>query len=275
MSVVLDNESTLLHQGFVALESITVAADQLSRRLENIAEEVAVALEYNGIAHAVMMASPLDLEDFALGFSLSEGIVSRASEIKNIELSAAVQGINVHITIAEPAFQALKQRRRQLTGRTGCGLCGYESLESAIRPIRVITRDIHVSLAQVQAGLQHLQQQQTLNQATGAVHAAALVSIGGVLVREDVGRHNALDKLIGAMVAQSQYEGFVVMTSRASYEIVHKAAAANIPLLATISAPTDLAIRLAEEAGLTLIGFARDQRMTVYSHPQRVIAGLE
>lgn len=270
MSVVLD-ESTLLHRGFVELEGRVIATGQSNTRLENIAEEVAIALEYNGIAHAVMMASPVDLEDFALGFSLSEGIVGRASDIKNIELGPAAQGITLQISIVESAFQRLKQRRRQLTGRTGCGLCGHESLETAIRPIQQITRDIQVSLAQVQAGLQQLQQQQILNQATGAVHAAALVYGEGVLVREDVGRHNALDKLIGAMSVRGQSDGFVIMTSRASYEVVHKAAAVNIPVLATISAPTDLAIRLAEEAGLTLIGFARDQRMTVYSHPRRVI----
>lgn len=261
--------------GQCRVEARTVSASGTTQQQEAVAEEVAVALVYKGISHAVMMASPLDLEDFALGFSLSEGIVGHKAELRSIECIREEHGMRIEIDIAEAAFQALKQRRRQLAGRTGCGLCGHESLEGAIRPVSHVDRDLLVSLQQVQQGLAALPGLQTLNQATGAVHAAALVHAGGVLLREDVGRHNALDKLIGAMARAELDEGFVIMSSRASYEVVHKAAAAGIPLLASISAPTGLAIRLAEEAGLTLIGFARDGRMTVYSHHRRVAAARQ
>lgn len=240
------------------------------RAEECVAEETAIALIYNGTPHAVMMATPGDLGDFALGFSLTEGIVESAGEFQWVEMLEREAGIAVHCLIPEARHAALRERTRNLAGRSGCGLCGAESLEAAIRPIRKVRHDLHVDAAAISAALAALAQHQQLNRATGAVHGAAFVDADGILVREDIGRHNALDKLVGAMLRERRGPGFVLMTSRASYEIVHKAAAAGIELVAAISAPSALAIRLAEEAGITLIGFARDTRMTVYSHAQRM-----
>jgi formate dehydrogenase accessory protein FdhD len=235
---------------------------------ERVAEEVAVALVYNGTPHAVMMASPGDLHDFTLGFSVTEGIVESADEFRLVEILPRDSGIVVHCLVPEVRHAAL--RTRNLTGRGGCGLCGAESLDSAIRPVRKLDDRLRVDAATISASLAALGREQPLNRATGAVHAAALVDAAGILVREDIGRHNALDKLVGAMLRADRGPGFLLMTSRASYEIVHKSAAAGIELVAAISAPSALAIRLAEEAGLTLVGFARETRMTVYSHPRRL-----
>ncbi|MFT3735332.1 MAG: formate dehydrogenase accessory sulfurtransferase FdhD [Rhodocyclaceae bacterium] len=239
---------------------------QGQRRIDEcVAEEVAVALCYNGVSHAVMMASPQDLEDFARGFSLTEGIVEQAAELRDIEISETDKGLCVSMQIPERRMVALKEMRRSLAGRTGCGLCGAESLEQAIRPIARVTRSVMLAPGDVQRGFAAMQAQQALNHATGAVHAAALWQDGQLLVREDIGRHNALDKLVGAMQAGDWSRSVLLLTSRASYEMLHKAASANIPLVAAISAPSARAIALAQEAGITLIGFARGEAMTVYS----------
>ena len=244
------------------------------QRREPVAEEVPVALVYNGISHAVMMATPNNLEDFGLGFSLSEGIIRTRNELFDIEVEPVAQGIEVRMTIAAEAFALLKQRRRNLTGRTGCGLCGTESLSEAVCQPRPVQSELRVRAAAVHAAIESLRRQQTLHEATGATHAAGWADADGrvSMVREDVGRHNALDKLIGALARAGQAldDGFVVLTSRASYEMVQKSAAAGIALVAAVSAPTSLAIRLAEEAGVTLAGFVRPGRHTVYSHPQRI-----
>lgn len=241
-----------------------------------VAEEVPIALEYNGISHAVMMATPADLEDFALGFSLTEGILADPSELYDCEIVQGAEGIQVQMNVATERFVALKEKRRNLTGRTGCGLCGAETLEQAVRhPAAVQAPTLQFSAEALHAALDAMQAQQQLQQATGATHAAAWMDKDGSikLVREDVGRHNALDKLIGALAEAKQdfSAGAVIITSRASYEMVQKAATVGLGFIAAISAPTALAIRLAKETDVTLIGFVRRQGHVVYAGPQRLI----
>src|SRR5450830_1874557 len=241
-----------------------------------VAEEVPVALEYNGISHAVMMATPADLEDFALGFSLTEGIIASASELYECEVVMAAEGMQVQMRIATERFAVLKEKRRNLTGRTGCGLCGAETLEQAVRhPAAVHADALRFSAETLHVALEAMQAQQELQKQTGATHAAAWLGRDGniKLVREDVGRHNALDKLIGALAEDKQdfSSGAVIITSRASYEMVQKAATVGIGFIAAISAPTALAIRLAKETDVTLIGFVRGQGHVVYAGPHRLI----
>ncbi|MDY7545202.1 formate dehydrogenase accessory sulfurtransferase FdhD [Glaciimonas sp. CA11.2] len=240
-----------------------------------VAEEVPIALEYNGISHVVMMASPADLEDFALGFSLTEGILADPGELFGCEIVGAADGIQVQMEIASQRFMALKEKRRNLTGRTGCGLCGAETLAQAIRKPPPVASDAQFTAVALHKAIEQMQQQQQLQQATGATHAAAWVRKNGdvVLVREDVGRHNALDKLIGALAADKEdfSSGAVLITSRASYEMVQKAATMGIGLVAAISAPTALAIRLAQEANVTLLGFMRQSSHAVYANGHRLL----
>ena len=241
---------------------------------ERVAEEAAVAIEINGIAHAVMLATPADLHDFALGFLLSEAIIDAPGDLLEVEAVPGPAGVALQAVVLQHCLHRLKERRRSLAGRTGCGLCGTESIGEAIRPIRENAPALQITAEALSAGMRALGERQPLQQATGATHAAGWMSLQGelLLLREDVGRHNALDKLVGAM-ARARVEpaaGFIAVTSRASYEMVHKSAAAGTGLLAAISAPTGLAIRMAERAGLTLAGFARGGRATLYSHPQRV-----
>lgn len=240
-----------------------------------VAVETPVALVYNGISHAVMLATPSDLDDFARGFSLTEGIVGRASDIRAIEVTPEGEGLRVDIEIASSCFAALKARRRSLAGRTGCGLCGAESLEQAVRPLAQLPEALpRVPAAAITRALHDLRARQPLHEVTGATHAAAFASLDGALrlVREDVGRHNALDKLAGALAHAgiSGGDGFVVVTSRASYEMVAKTAALGAPLLAAVSGVTTLAIDWAERAGLCLVGFARGERHTPYTHAHRI-----
>ncbi|GEK49998.1 formate dehydrogenase accessory sulfurtransferase FdhD [Vreelandella venusta] len=235
-----------------------------------LALERPVALVYNGISHAVMMASPVDLEDFALGFSLSEGILANITECYDLEIREAPQGHTVHLTIASQRMAELKQRRRSLTGRTGCGLCGTEALEQAIRPIPSVVAP-SLSDAAIQRSLQELVSHQPLQAATGASHGAAWCDPQGRIqrLREDVGRHNALDKLIGALAREAAplEEGFALVTSRASYEMVHKCASAGIGALVAVSAATALAVEQAQASGLLLAGFARSGRHLIYHRP--------
>lgn len=259
-----------------------------SETTETVAEEVPVAMVYNGISHAVMLASPLDLEDFALGFSLSEGIVDSPADVLDVEVTASdlacatgvsVQetGLTVNLRVTLRCFMRLKERRRTLAGRTGCGLCGTESLAEAVRPVLRSVAPVQVDAAALRHAMAGLAAGQHLQSATGATHAAAWCALDGTvrLVREDVGRHNALDKLVGALTRTGfdPASGFVAVTSRASYEMVHKTASAGIGLLAAISAPTALAVRTAEAAGLTLAGFTRGDRSTLYAHAERVKPG--
>ncbi len=216
-----------------------------------------------------MLATPMDLEEFGVGFSLSEGIVQAAREVRDVEARAVAAGIEVQMTIAPERFMGLKARRRNLAGRTGCGLCGTESLEHALRQLPAISARSAVAPAAIHVAFDALRSRQPLHKLTGASHAAAWANPDGTLelVREDVGRHNALDKLIGAMVKEKRTlgDGFAVITSRASSAMVQKAATVGMPLLAAISAPTGLAIRLAKDCGLTLIGFARGGSHVVYA----------
>jgi FdhD protein len=270
-------------------EALHVADGKHAVREEWVIEETPVALLYNGLSFAVMMTTPADLEDFALGFAICEGIVASADEFSLVDVVRSEHGIALHAAIPQSRFDAIEQRQRTLEGRSGCGLCGISSLQTAVQPARTVGTGPRLSAAQIHAGLVRLSQQQPLNARSGGVHAAAFIQDDrvldasmlndgmpndGMLVREDVGRHNALDKLVGAMLHTTPRPdpdtGFLAITSRASYEIVHKAANAGIAVIAAMSAPTDLAIRQAEAAGITLIAFARDARMNVYSGRDRL-----
>lgn len=235
-----------------------------------LALEIPVALVYNGISHVVMMASPNDLEDLALGFSLSEGILADTAECYDLEIHEEPQGLAVHLIIASQRLAELKQRRRNLTGRTGCGLCGTEALEQAIRPIPHVVAP-SFSDAAIQRSLRELVTHQPLQAATGASHGAAWCDGQGHIqrLREDVGRHNALDKLIGALAREATPlgDGFALVTSRASYEMVHKCASAGIGALVAVSAATALAVEQAQASGLLLVGFARPGRHLIYHRP--------
>jgi formate dehydrogenase accessory protein FdhD len=239
-----------------------------------------VALVFNGISHAVMMASPLDLEHFAIGFSLSEGIVSAVSDIYAIDIAGDVeQGIQIALDISAACFAGLKERRRSLTGRTGCGICGVESLQQIRVPLPLLKSDLCVSHSAVELASNSLSAHQPLQSLTGGLHAAAWCNADGAILAacEDVGRHNALDKLIGQLARQGQLaehaalQGFLLVSSRASYEIVFKAARAGMAMVVAVSAPTSLAIELAGSAGMTLIGFSRSGRHVVYTNPQRLV----
>ncbi len=232
---------------------------------ERLAEETPIALLFNGEAHVVMMATPQDLEDFAFGFALSEGIVADAAELQLIEALPRGPGIALHLAIPSPRFEALQARRRQLPGRSGCGLCGAETLEQAITPVRRVTSGKQVAPDHLRRGFTLLAARQTLNRDCGGLHAAAALCDNELIVREDVGRHNALDKVLGALARAGRRAEAVLLTSRASYELVHKAAAMDIGTLAAMSAPTAHAVRLALQAGLALYAFAREERITRYA----------
>ncbi|HUA81474.1 MAG TPA: formate dehydrogenase accessory sulfurtransferase FdhD [Dyella sp.] len=244
---------------------------------DTITEEVPVAMIYNDVPFAVMMVTPLDLEDFALGFSLSEGLVAKPEEIVSIEVRPQLEGIELAMQVSSKTVEqrAGLSGERLLPGRSGCGLCGARMLEDAVRHPDPVGEGPMVEAAALERALQALKDAQPVNRATGSVHAAAWVDSNGaiVLAREDVGRHNALDKLIGAMTRAhiDPEQGFLLVTSRASYEMVTKAASAGITVMAAISAPTALAIHLAESTRVTLIGFARPGSYVVYTHPQRLI----
>lgn len=239
-----------------------------------IASEIPVALHYNDQAHVVMLLTPMDLEDFALGFSLSEVIIDSPGEMQAVHVRQRLEGIEIGMRIPDIHARAIAQRQRNLSGRSSCGLCGTQQLEDVVRHPPRVGEGPMVPGATVHRALAALDSSQPLNSRTGATHAAAWSDLGGnlVLVREDVGRHNALDKLIGAMATRAipVHEGFLVLTSRASYEMVQKAASVGIGLVVAISAPTALAIHLAESTGLTLIGFARATSHVVYTHPNRI-----
>ena len=240
----------------------------------NIATEVPVSLVYNGISYAVMMATPGDLEDFGLGFSISEGIIQGQDELKGIRAFQEEKGILLAMDIPEERFAKIAHRKRRMTGRTGCGLCGVESLDEAVRSLPPVQGEIKISFSAVYKAYEILHGLQPEKQATGAVHSAAFVTPDGEikLVREDVGRHNALDKLIGAAVRAGiePASGFILVTSRCSFEMVQKTVAFGTPVLAAISAPTTLAVSLAEKSQLTLIALARKEKFIVFAHPERI-----
>jgi FdhD protein len=240
-----------------------------------LTEEVPVALEFNGISHAVMLATPADLEDFALGFGLSEGIFASAADLHDCEVHASARGITVSMAVSARSFAGLKARRRTLVGRTGCGVCGTESLDQVLRPVVPVRAGLRVHSGAINRAMRAMHAHQHLNRATGSVHAAAWCRAdGGVrMLREDVGRHNALDKLIGALAGAgiAASGGFIAVTSRASIEMVQKAAVAGTPLLAAVSAPTLLAVESARAAGMGLAGLVRGDDLVVYAGAERIV----
>ncbi|WP_228704079.1 formate dehydrogenase accessory sulfurtransferase FdhD [Marinobacter nauticus] len=242
-----------------------------SSNRDRVAEEVPVAMVYNGISHAVMMASPRDLEDLAVGFSLSEAIVDHADQIFQMDIEFSEHGISLEMRIHGECLANLKNQRRNMVGRTGCGLCGTESLSQTLRAFPPVPERPLPNDTAIQFALRNLREHQPMQTETGATHAAAWCDLNGLVkdVREDVGRHNALDKLIGARIgrhgASAFQSGFVLVSSRASYEMVQKAAINGIGCLVAVSAPTSLAIRTAQEAGLVLVGFARPGRHVIYT----------
>src|SRR6266481_294240 len=261
---------------------LRLAGGAVMARDTAIAAEVPVALVYNGVSHVVMMTTPSDLADFAVGFSVSEGILADRAELLYLEIEEGKTGIRVSMTITEERFAGLKERRRNITGRTGCGLCGVDDLTQVARPLPRVGTGVKVGVGAIHRALNSLPAWQPANQETGAVHAAAWASPTGEIVfaREDVGRHNALDKLIGA-IERGQIDpeaGFAVITSRCSFEMVQKAATIRIPILVAISAPTTMALRIAEQTGITLVALARSDSITVYANPGRIrglVAGLD
>lgn len=265
----LDGPLASAPTGACQLPAVVLRGGVRSDSQEWVAEEVPVALVYNGVAHAVMLASPLDLEDFALGFSLSEGLIDDAAGLLDCEQVDDAAGITLELRITLRCFMRLKERRRTLAGRTGCGLCGAERLADAVRPVHRPVAGLAVDPVAVERAMGELGTRQGLQQTTGATHAAAWCALDGevLALREDVGRHNALDKLVGHLARQTvdPHSGFVAVTSRASYEMVHKTATAGIGLLAAISAPTALAVQTARAANLALVGFARGARATIYN----------
>jgi formate dehydrogenase accessory protein FdhD len=246
----------------------------ITRERDLIAEEMPVALVYHGVPHVAMLATPADLEDYAVGFTLSEGLVERPDEIRGVEVISGEESAEVRITVAWERFSSLLDRRRNLTGRSGCGLCGQETVEQAVRDVKPVGPGARLSAAELHEAIAGLATLQPINARTGSVHAAAWVAPGkGIqVVREDVGRHNALDTTIGALVRSGvdPAGGAILLTSRASFELVQKSAAVGVALVAALSAPTAFAVRLAERAGLTLVAFAREHRHVVYTHPWRL-----
>jgi FdhD protein len=239
-----------------------------------VPEETAVAFTYDGGSYAVMMATPQNLEDFALGFTFTEGLISSAADIRQLDVVEHDAGVELRMWLAEPRAAALSERRRYLAGPTGCGLCGIDSLDEAVRTVARVGDGSTFTPSEIMAALEALAPRQDLNRQTRAVHAAAFwrPNTGLVAVREDVGRHNALDKLAGALMRDDveAHSGMVVLTSRVSVEMVQKAAAIGAPLIVAVSAPTALAVRTAEAAGITLVGVARSDGFEVFTFPQRI-----
>jgi FdhD protein len=238
-----------------------------------LAEEVPVALVYNGVSHVVMMATPQELSLLALGFSLAEGIVSSPQDIYDIEECKGTHGIELHIELAARAFDALKQRRRRnLVGRTGCGVCGTEQIDDVCRPLPMLPFTQRFPLAALDHALTQLHDRQKLGQQTGCTHAASWLSPTGTVLGqcEDVGRHVALDKLLGLRAREGWQDGAALVTSRASYEMVQKAAQCGVEILFAVSAATSLAVDTAIRYGVSLIGFSRPGCATLYTHPERL-----
>jgi FdhD protein len=252
--------------------------DNLDEGTRIIPEETAIALTYNGGTYAVMMGTPRDLHDFAVGFSLSEGIVHSADEIVSLDVVDLDDGIELRMWLAQSKADRLNERRRHIAGPTGCGLCGIDSIAEAIRPAAIVAQGRSFSPQQIMAAVQSLAPLQQINIETRAVHAAAfwMPGRGIVALREDVGRHNALDKLAGALARDkiAASEGMVLLTSRVSVEMVQKTAAMGAPLMVAVSAPTALAVRMAEASGITLAAIARADGFEIFTHPSRITSGV-
>ncbi len=268
------HDETVLGGGVVRRRTLRVRGGRRTEHDDALAAEVPVAMAVAGRTRAVMLATPCDLEDFALGFCLSEGIASAARDVRAVSVREHFEGIELDLDLSAPAAARFARRVQSLEGRSGCGLCGAASLEQVVRVPPPVESEARLETVAIAAALDGLQSRQPINAACGATHAAAWCALDGSVscVREDVGRHNALDKLIGALHrdAADLSAGFLLLTSRASYEMVMKAATVGIGIVAAISAPTALAVVLAEQAGVTLVGFARGEGCVIYSHPQRL-----
>jgi FdhD protein len=243
-----------------------------------IPEETALALTYNGGTYAVMMGTPQDLEDFAIGFSLNEGIIQGLDDIETLDVVSLDEGMELRMWLAQSRADRLSERRRHIAGPTGCGICGIDSIAEAIRPAAVVAPGRSFSPREITAAIQSIPPLQAINIVTRAVHAAAFwtPAAGIVALREDVGRHNALDKLAGALAQQkvAAGDGMVLLTSRVSVEMVQKTAAMGAPLMVAVSAPTALAVRMADAAGITLAAIARADGFEVFTHPGRIAAEI-
>jgi FdhD protein len=257
----------------------------VSEGTRSIPEETALALTYNGGTYAVMMGTPQDLEDFAIGFSLSEGIIQSPTDLDSLDIVPLDDGIELRMWLPQSKADRLSERRRHIAGPTGCGLCGIDSIVEAVRPAAIIASGGSFSPHDIATAMQSLAPLQAINIETRAVHAAAFwtPARGIVALREDVGRHNALDKLAGALAQEqlkeqgkfSVREGMVLLTSRVSVEMVQKTAAIGAPLMVAVSAPTALAVRMADEVGITLAAIARADGFEVFSHPERITAAAQ
>ncbi|HZR85778.1 MAG TPA: formate dehydrogenase accessory sulfurtransferase FdhD [Bradyrhizobium sp.] len=263
-----------MHRPVVPVERIALRSEGMSRGTRRIPEETAVALTYNGGTYAVMMATPQDLTEFAVGFSLSEGIVDSPDEIESLDVISLDDGIELRMWLPPARADLINARRRQIAGPTGCGLCGVDSIAQAVRPAAIVPNGGCFSQAQVMAAMQSLAPLQEINLETRAVHAAAFwtAARGIIALREDVGRHNALDKLCGALALAnvSASDGMVLLTSRVSVEMVQKAATLGAPVMVAVSAPTALAVRMADAAGITLVAVARADGFEIFTHPGRI-----
>jgi FdhD protein len=252
-------------------------ANGLSSGNRSIPEETAVAITYNGGTYAVMMTTPQDLEDFAVGFSLSEGVISSSTDIESLDVVRLDDGVELRMWLSKPKADRLHERRRHIAGPTGCGLCGIDSIAEAMRPAAVVGHDAQFSPEQIMGAMRNVAPHQKLNIETRAVHAAAFWDVAGgiVALREDVGRHNALDKLAGALARASILTsgGIILLTSRVSVEMVQKSAAIGSSVMVSVSAPTALAVRMADAAGITLAAIARADGFEVFTHPCRIVDG--
>jgi FdhD protein len=249
--------------------------DVTARSSRVIPEETPIAFTYGGSTHAVMMATPADLEDFAVGFAITEGLIDRPEDSGDVEIVASEAGIELRTWLAGDRQEAYAARRRSMAGPTGCGLCGIESLEAATRTLPTLDNALTISPEGLIEAMERLPALQTINQETRAVHAAGFwrPSDQTLIVREDVGRHNALDKLAGALARQglAASQGVVLMTSRVSVELVQKAARIGAPIIAAVSAPTALAVRSAEKCGMTLVAVMRGRDFEIFTHPGRIL----
>jgi FdhD protein len=269
-----DDEPTEIPSAIQRRTSVAYKSGEAVSSTRAVPEETAIALTYDGATQAVMMATPQDLEDFAVGFSLTERIVASKEDIQSLDVVPLSEGVELRMWLAKPIGDALSARRRHLAGPTGCGLCGIDSLSEAVRAPPKVGDKLRIGAGDIATALDTLPAGQSLNRETRAVHAAGFWRRAGglVAVREDVGRHNALDKLVGAMArsGESGADGLLLLTSRVSIEMVQKAAALGAEILVAVSAPTALAIRTAEAAGITLIAIARADGFEVFTHPHRI-----
>ena len=240
---------------------------------DRVVAEAAVALTYNKRSHVVMMVTPSKLEDFATGFSLTEGIIKQPADVLELAVIKRENGLEVAMTVSAECFARLEGQRRNLVGRTGCGLCGAESLATAVRNPAAVSSKVRMTATAIQTAVQTLNDHQPLQAETGAVHGAAWCSLTGKILalREDIGRHNAVDKILGKLINDKRLNEAKIMTvsGRISYEIIIKCFKARVPFLAAVSAPSSLSVDFAKELGITLFAFCRDGRATCYSHPQR------